>query len=216
MYKISEAVKNIGTYPQIQKIPPDYDRDRHDSIDFLSRYYLAFPNFDPYLPIFPLTKAAKLTDMLSCSYVFSSCGWLINDKFANLLADYCIAVPYRDYPAQVQTKDGGIVRYNYRHFLDASFSLLSEAILFDKSEIYHLGKTRIRSFNDYLRCQQIEEGSITCKKMIVHKAIFERYDLISFGRISIEWFSSDRLKRAIENAKITGVKFNESEEIFFV
>jgi hypothetical protein len=220
MHKIEPTCKKVGAYPQIQKIPADYDRMSPNSIDKLPRYQEEFPDFRPDFPILPLEKKAKTTDMLSCAYLNSLRGWLISAKFSQILANFK-SVPYKVYPVSVCIKNE-IVTYYWHHFITPNFA--KELVVFNKTKFTVVGTDEEKYFTSFIDYENYRNKLrksehvrfLKCTFLAVDKSKFDfSYDIFTFG-IKSGFYISDKLRSELISQKITGIDILPADDLIFV
>lgn len=155
---------------------------------------------------FDLAKRAKLTDVLS-QVTISACGHLISDRFGSLLSGFKIHNPHY-YPVTVNAKDGEHA-YSFLQVLPIDMAYIDfPRTKFQWEREFEDGEfVEIKNVEEYLSLNKTIDilSAINAKEIHLAKPI--PYDMftIDFSKAR-GCIISEKLKRAIEDAKITGAQ----------
>jgi hypothetical protein len=195
--------KEVGPdYPQANCLTQPYAHE----IKFNS-----FPNFEPKL-IYELSKRAKLTDVLSQAAI-SAHGLLVGERFKIILQGFNL-MKHKFYPVTIQTKKG-IEQYYWLHLVDSSFI---NVINYNASKFYWTKSTfrkdviKLTSFDEYQKLKK-ENGilwGVSIDEIKLNESFDSNLDLFSSIPFDMGIYVSDRLKKKIEEEKITGIQINEA------
>lgn len=199
----------IGPYPQSEGMAEYYPYKREDSIRFLGYEN----NFVPNLDAIQLSRGAKLTDMLSVVVINKLAGKILSERFKMLLQSFHL-------PKHCFFK-AKVISYKKETISDPQYYLFrllehqNKFINFDKSEFYihRRGKGKIADIHICKESdldQSPEELGLGSGQFIRPEFItlFSEadFDIFCFKHFA-GFFISERLKTAIEQSGLTGIRF---------
>lgn len=141
-------------------------------------------------------------------------GWLVSDYFKRVLEHFIIAEPYRFYPAKLKHKNNKL-DYHILHLL-----------WMDRDKEFDIPKCRFReidgitkeptgnivdSFYDKRAYDEAKLVALKSKKKLVPDSMVIRkyYDFVPLFGFTADIIITERLKLAIEQAKIEGMEIGE-------
>lgn len=211
--------KKVGRYPQAGEFIHGYDPMSENGIFKIPR--LKLPSFVPNLDGIKLHKRAKLTDVISA--IMFSRGLMIHKRVAEILNDFNLC-KHKIFKAKLYQND--IVLEDYYVIL-AEFDILPY-VDYEKTEFYsyhgpsvkYLEKIYVPDAESYLKIdyELINGPEGTYVYSLEHKdPIYLIHDfpedldyfIASFFAFPI---ISERLKIALEEAKVTGVRYKNLEK----
>ena len=206
-YSIScSTEKDIGrTYPQLHCLTQPYAHS-------LSAW--EFPHFVPKL-IFELHKSSKLTDVLSNAATGGS-GFIVSKKLKELLESFTL-MNHKYYDAKIITKKDE-VNYYWLHLCEPN---LTKQLDYDKTEFYETKyefretKIKIESYEHYKYLKSLDKDAkfgVDMENIFVNGDFNEQLDLFTFLPFSNKIFISEKLKKAMQENKITGLKLTEAPQ----
>lgn len=217
-YKLQNSIKlkEIGTFPQIQKVSKGYDLNKIDSIYNITKFTDSFPDPAPdFSALAPETKA-KMTDYISCAYINPYSGLLVNSKLKELLQKHELP-PHKFYEFSITDRNGNSYNYNWMHFLSPKYA--EEWINLRKSKfILQPDKIaiNINSPSDYAEKKSKLKGHqyIQAELASLYKQPYFDLFQIGFGDFAI--YISERLKESFINNNISGIDITETKNILFI
>lgn len=191
-------------YPQVQCVTlEDAHKFKHGE----------FPNFIPNL-VFRLELRAKFTDILSDASISAS-GLLINEKAKNIFEKFNL-IDHKYFPVTIQGTDD-----NYYWMQIVSPIQNMKWIDFPNSEFYvtdagfREDNISLNSFDDYLNKKK-KQGviwGVGIDKILFNKNFNQNLDLYTLPKLDINIYISNNLKKALEDAEITGIEFKKALHI---
>lgn len=213
IFKHAVGSKDTGkTFPQIQKMSSNYNYDSLDSIHSLSRYVKKFPDFTPNLDFLILSKASKLTDLLSLSLIGNN-GFLISAKLKKILLNYKLP-KHKYYKAKISYKNEIIENYYWLHII----SDYTQFVNYKKSDFIviknyseFVSNIEITSLKDYFVKKdelKIKNNtlSIWTKIIILNNMFDKNLNLFKISCFDNKFYINETLNEDIVKNKITGVE----------
>ena len=194
--KLSTESEIVGTWPQLD-VPKNYFKIINN---FEILQFREFPSVEPNLDDFIFKRGAKLTDLLSSYLPSTSVGVFVNQKFRDLIANFKVK-NFRFYNSSLIAADKDFSKklaenpYFFLHLIH-----VNEIIDFSQSVFEDL-KTNKMSIVD-------KEEQISPFLYPIKLFLKETPDLFR-SPFNIALLVSEALKKAIEEANITGVWFEE-------
>ena len=204
-----------GSYPQSEGMTDNYPYNREDSVWNINYDTELVPNLDAIR----LVQGAKLLDMLSSVVISEMIGKIVSENFKELLHNFRLPA-HRFFEAKVINCRKREIR-EQQYYLFRVLEHQNQYIDFDKSEFYvhrrgvgEVNTINIGTANDLEKTP--EEQGLGIGQYIKPKFItlFPEvdYDIFSFRRFA-GFFVSERLKTAVENQGLTGIKFEPADFI---
>ncbi|NOS92489.1 MAG: hypothetical protein HOP30_11240 [Cyclobacteriaceae bacterium] len=171
-----------------------------------------FPDFQPNL-IFNLQKKAKQTDVLSNAAI-NATGLLLSYKTKEILNRFNL-INHKYYEVQINQKDE-VVKYYWLHLCEPE---LINSIDYRKSTFYRTEftfreeKINLSSYKEYENLKSIDKNAsfgIDLDEIYVTEKFNTHLDLFTFLPFDDKIYVSQRLKEALINENITGLKFDEA------
>jgi len=194
--RVSTESEIVGTWPQLD-VPKNYFKIPNNFETLSSRF---FPEKSPNLENFIFKRGAKLTDLLSSYLPDLDIGVFVNQKFRDLIANFKVK-NFRFYNSSLIAADKDFSKklaenpYFFLHLIH-----VNEIIDFSQSVFEDL-KTNKMSIVD-------KEEQISPFLYPIKLFLKETPDLFR-SPFNIALLVSEALKKAIEEANITGVWFEE-------
>lgn len=186
----------VGTYPQVD-VPPKYFKVPNN---FETLSLRSFPEIDPNLEGFIFKRTAKLTDVLSSHMLHSSIGVFVDKRFKNLIENFYVKnSQFYDCSLIAADKDSSEqLSENSYFFLHLIYA--NEILDFSQS-VFEDVKTdeMVTIDNEEQRAPFLRPVTLFLK---------ETPDLFR-SPFNIALLVSESLKQAIEEANISGVRFEE-------
>ena len=206
-------------FPQVQKMAPGYDYKGPKSVYALTKAVEVFPDFIPDLDYFVVHGKAKLTDLLSVSTVDG--GFLISPRFKILLEKFNV-VNHRFYSGRLLYKKE-FHNFYWLHIISnfTSFVDYPKSTFFVYQNYTHnLGYVPIESEDDFkIKKAKLKKDNpdktitIWAEKIRLNNNFNKSIDLFTIGTFDRHYYVSDRLKKAIENEKITGCNIQSADNL---
>ena len=214
------AIKETGPqYPQVQRMGKDYDYDAPNSIHQLAE---DVPQFSPNLDHFVLHRSAKPTDLVSNG--LTGFGFIVSDRFKKVLL--CFNLPAHEfYPAKILHNRTWLTNY---YWLQIGAGMMIDLVDYKASEFYvrniakifksELGSVEVFSKGDFENKRQELKSkdsnlAMWAKKIVMNNSFSKELDMFSMTRFNADTFISDRLKKVIDEAKLTGLEVKPTELI---
>ena len=204
-------------YPQAYDFIKGYNEEAPDSLLSLYDYWDSFPNYIPNLDGVKLAGCAKLTDFVSDG--FGSRMQIVSPK-AKLTLEQFNLCAHKFYPLGLYKRK---IKHEYFLFFDGescakyvdykktSFRTLNYADDSYSEEFY------IQSEKEYWeKRNKLEQDDIfgnIIGKQIVMSRNFPKYDFFNICFLDGNTYVSERLKKAIEKAGLTGWVFNPATHL---
>ncbi len=227
LYLLGHSTKNLGRgvhFPQHQKMSEGYDYDAYNSVRKLKSN--AFSDFYPNFTSVVLSNGVTLNDLISSApipyYVL-----LVNKKFLDVVEKFNLP-PFKIYDVSViHGADLLINQYYALHILN-DFESISKYINFSNSVFWRktlfghklLERLNVKSYDELeklynARLRDYSNNSFDkntevfwADEINLIEVFFEKYDLFSAPHEFPRGFKvSQRLKDAMEESKLTGIKF---------
>ena len=215
----ASGTKETGPqYPQVQSMSKGYNYNSPDSIYQLT---IDVPKFFPNLDHFILHKKARPTDLISNG--LTSFGFIVSSRFMKILSSFNL-LDHKFFQAKVLHDKAWLNDYYWLQIA----SDLTDFVDYQKSEFYikniakvfskDLGSIEVLSKEDYdSKRKDLKEKdsnlTISAKRIIMNSNFDKTLDMFSLPRFNSETFISERLKHALEEAKLTGLGVEETELI---
>jgi len=204
-YSLSHSIETeqIGKeYPQIQSIGGTIKADASNSI---YNVYNEMPDFTPNLNYLEVHNNAKLTDVVSAS--ITSKGFIVNDKVKIILESFNLPL-HKFFPATLAHK--GVLNDNFYWFFYSGD--LSDFIDYSNTDfllVDSFGERKEISINSKKDLKTIYNNTSTLNKIrstgIKYKDSI-KLDLFESHLADSRTFISDKLKRILEENKVTGIQ----------
>ncbi|WP_139418827.1 imm11 family protein [Chryseobacterium mulctrae] len=194
--KLSTESEIVGTWPQLD-VPKNYFKVANN---FEILQFREFPSVEPNLDNFIFKRAAKLTDILSSYLPATSIGIFVNQKFKDLIANFYVK-NFRFYNCSIITADKDFTKklaenpYFFLHLI-----YVNEIVDFSLSVFKDLKTSEIITGNNENQLPMFSSP----KKLVLK----ETPDLFR-SPFDVDLLVSQSLKKAIEEANISGVWFEE-------
>ena len=137
-FTTSTELKIVGDYPQTDGMKLDYDLRKPTSVWNLPN--CSFPDFEPDLDYFLLTKKAKLTDIVSTALI-NAAGFIVSEKVKNILSEFRLP-EHKYFSAKLKYKNQIYSNYYWLHFGS------DNAALIDFNNSTFVRRDPILTFND--------------------------------------------------------------------
>ena len=210
-YSVSNsAEKEIGrTYPQL-----------HCTTQIHAHALSAweFPHFTPQLK-FDLEKSAKLTDVLSTGSI-SAHGFLVNRKVKDILVDFNL-MTHTYYTASVSLpKTGETLPYYWLHFSQPELTKqldYQNSIFYETEWTFRENVIKINSYEHYQELKSYDKKAkfgVEIDEIVVSEKFDKDLDVFIFLPFS-NLYISTRLKDALDDNKVIGLKYEEAPEVKF-
>lgn len=210
-YGLEHAITKeaVGPYPQSERMADHYYYKGSNSIRNLN-----YDNhFIPDLDAIQLVRGAKLTDLLSVVVISPMEGKIISKEFKDLLGNFDLP-KHAFYKARViNSKNQEVLEKQY--FLFRVLEHQNQHINFDRSEFYikEWGEGEVAAI-DIHNAEDLEisskERGLKAGQFVTPRFITllpdVAFDIFSFRRFA-GFFISERLKTAIEQSGLTGIRF---------
>ena len=207
--------KTIGSdYPQCISLIKNYDVTEFNSITNFSSYKGKKVAFIPNLDGLKLDLKAKLTDFISCGLGPGNDS-IISHNFFKIL-EKSVTSSFQQFNCSLYQNDEAM-EYVWLHYIYT----LENKVDFAKSEFTHVDISlqshlqKISSYNDfeYFYNTYDEYGLIRAKKTILKSPPL---DFFVIGRFNQKHYVSERLKNEMECIGITGIEFEEADDMIFI
>jgi hypothetical protein len=223
-YKLScaTATKETGSvFPQIDKLPINYDENASNSIYALGKCIAEFPKFEPNLERFRVNGRAKMTDLMSNSFLNAQ-GFFVSNKLKNILDNHFI-MSHNFYKSSLILREN-LMDYYWLHILLVPEIDLTEFIDYSLSKFYILedyftisNDIIILSKQDYVDKKALFNSqnpnkniSIRSKELYFLPNSIEKLDFFKIGSFDSDFYVSESFKNEIVKEKITGCKIEEA------
>lgn len=209
-YKLecSTEKEEIGWYPQLKSLwiaSTDYwGPESYTNTPLEGRI-----GFDIVFPKFDLEENAKLTDYVSTGALTGD-FFVISDRLLTIFQGFKMD-EYQHFPIEVGTPDGS-VSYNIIYF---PFPRTNDIIDWRSSIFKRMlpnGEVAIEFFENarsYNLAKNIHE--LQAEKLVIHAPKLALFDIFRLKWYKSGIYISERLKLAMEESRITGVRFEEAE-----
>ncbi|RPD96683.1 hypothetical protein EGM88_10005 [Aureibaculum marinum] len=212
---VSIDFKEVGIYPQSTSF---------NEIGSVQEYGLGFnaPINSIKLPELILDNKAKLTNLISVTYINRSVFLILDHSFISMLKSNDSINDFQYWNLKVLKKNSTINNYYLFHL---SYPSDIDIIDFEKSTFElsndNLGSGIKKRFEDYIDYKKEWDKTINLGNTLKFEKIFLDFrkmnsDLIRILNIDsmfIGYYISEPLKKAIEKERFTGLVFQEIEEI---
>lgn len=194
--KLSTESEILGTWPQLD-VPKNYFKVINN---FEILQFREFPSVEPNLDNFIFKKGAKLTNLLSSYLPSTSVGVFVDQKFRDLIANFNVK-NFRFYNCSLITADKDFTKklaedpYFFLHLV-----YVNEIVDFSLSVFKDLKKSEMITGNNENQLPMFSSP----KKLVLK----ETPDLFR-SPFDVDLLVSQSLKKAIEEANISGVWFEE-------
>ena len=204
-------------YPQAYDFIKGYNEEAPDSLLSLYDYWDSFPNYTPNLDGVKLAGCAKLTDFVSDG--FCSRMQIVSPK-AKLTLEQFNLCAHKFYPLGLYKR-----KIKYEYFLFFRGERCAKYVNYENTSFYVFNydddscsdEFYIKSEKEYWeRRNKLEQdgifGNINGKKIVMSHD-FPKYDFFTIGFLDGNTYVSERLKKAIEKAGLTGWVFNPATHL---
>lgn len=211
-YKIQFSLdkKEVGDFPQIRELKKGYNSTKKESCSQISRYYFGIkPDVQIDFDCLELSIKAKLTDLLSSSYLNMLTGLLISRK----VYDYFLSLRVPEhicYSALVYQKDQIIAdNYLWMHFTGN----YSQIIDFSKSQFYldhsdaNYQILKIKSLSDFEAMQSRSSYKINARQLYLKKDIALQFDIMRLGIVRNDIFITDAVRQEMIARGFSGITY---------
>lgn len=194
--RLSTESEIVGTHPQLD-VPKNYFKVANN---FEILQFREFPSAKPNLDNFIFKKAAKLTDLLSSYLPATSIGVFVNQKFKDLIANFYVK-NFQFYNCSLIPADKDFTNklaenpYFFLHII-----YVNEIVDFSSSVFKDLKMNAIITGKNENQLPMLSSP----QKLVLK----ETPDLFR-SPFDVDLLVSESLKKAIEEAKISGVWFEE-------
>ncbi len=219
LYKIEIELRNKNKKPYAERdyVPLDFDVLNEKSQGALT--YTEIPDFEPIFAEVILTTLSKEVDVIKDWGAIPGTGIILSDSFKSVLDKFTLP-PHKYYPLTIIHPKKGVLKNPHFYWLQVVTADFLDLVDFHNSQIF-LSKVLspepeqrvlVKSKRHYQ--ELIDEFFLTTYDSIcVNPTI--KYDLFYLNHISSDCYINDRLKSAIEEAKITGIEcFEPLENVF--
>jgi len=225
-YTIESACETDETgkvYPQIQKLSPEYDNHRPDSIyNYLKKSHEIndIPIDDPNLKSFVLHRYAKPSDLLSNAIIGGN-GLFVSNKLKGILQEFDLP-PHCFYPSKVLYKKETLDNYFWFFFRPIPISNVdfgNSTFFVYKSFLYNEGIININSEEDYyaqkktIKEQNPGQNITIWSSKVSFKKEFKLKELFTLSAFDSNVYISSKLKERLLEQNITGCKIEETDKI---
>jgi hypothetical protein len=211
-------------YPQIQRMKPEYDNRKSDSIySYLKQSLITPYSGKPDLDGFIMHKSAKQTDMVS-NAIINGYGFFVSDKLKAIFEDHHIP-PHRFYPAKVVHNGKPITGYFWMHIicdLTNQIDYVNSSFFIYKNYRTNEGYIKITSKDDYLnKKNQIKAEhpgrniTVWAGKICLSQDFDKGLELFEVGMFDANFYIGESLKNALISEKVTGCEMKITEKIIF-
>lgn len=204
-YKIKNS--NDGCFPQV-------DCDCVPIMQLISPWKLH--NTKLYPLEFSLNKKALLTDLLSKIAGFNT-DLLISEKFKNVISD-CNIMQHQYFDATVNTKKGPqtyfllhLCQPNLVNYID-----YKNTVFYETEWCFYKCPISIDSYEHYISLKSKDKKTsfgVKIEKLVMGKDFDRSMDMFYILPFDSSIYISERMKKIIEENKITGIKIVDEIEI---
>jgi len=194
--KLSTESEIVGTWPQLD-VPKNYFKIINN---FEILQFREFPSVEPNLDNFIFKRGAKLTDLLSSYLPSTSVGVFVNQKFRDLIANFNVK-NFRFYNSSLIAADKDFTKklaedpYFFLHLI-----YVNEIVDFSQSVFKDLKTGQLIEVNNEDQLPLF----LSPKKLVLKETL----DLFR-SPFDVDFLVSESLKKAMEEANISGVWFEE-------
>ena len=216
-YYLKYFVSSEKSNTQISEISGDHNFNDDSGIYAFAK--IDFPNISE-IKYLLLDKGAELADIMNAVMLVPS-GLLINEKVKEILSNFNLP-NHKYYSALVKDFHGKVYPYNWlqtskerdmRSYIDfklSSFKIRKDMIGLISESVQINSEEELNKIQDNL-----EFGLAVNLSSLVFKKDFSRLniDLFKVRRLGRDWIISERLKKSLEDAKVTGVRIEPAINI---
>ncbi|MFC7348962.1 imm11 family protein [Chryseobacterium zhengzhouense] len=194
--KLSTESEIVGTWPQLD-VPKNYFKIINN---FEILQFREFPSVEPNLDNFIFKRGAKLTDLLSSYLPSTSVGVFVNQKFRDLIVNFNVK-NFRFYNSSLIAADKDFTKklaenpYFFLHLI-----YVNEIVDFSQSVFKDLKTGQLIEVNNEDQLPLF----LSPKKLVLKETL----DLFR-SPFDVDFLVSESLKKAMEEANISGVWFEE-------
>jgi len=213
-YRIRHSLKDTGRkFPQVETWRGDFNVSDSNYIGN-SDNYLKKINGTAILPELLLYKSAKLTDLISSSFMGTGDGLILSEKLYKIISNYS-GHNQQFFKIKIHHKDIESDNYWYLH----PSSTNNDLIDFFESEVWELDSLVKNKRKFFTTSEEFENETkigkypkmLTIDKYVI-KNNFPDFFVLNFIEGGIGFFVSENLKNDIEKAGCTGIAFTEPNE----
>jgi hypothetical protein len=213
-FKLDESTKNkiIGkAYPQIQGLPAGYDSEDALSIyNYLDNY--PDLNETPNLPEFIVEPKAKLTDVMSCAFIYHK-SFVVSERFILAMSSFHLP-PHKFFKIKlVLNKDTIVENYYWFCFNNDQTSNIdfknSSFYAIDEFDLSNQVIVNFNDFDDYVRYSKRNYSHIIKpKNLFWHSSFQNEFDIFQV-RILVSPIVSEKFATTIKSLNLTGLEPTE-------
>ncbi|PIB34997.1 hypothetical protein BFP72_06120 [Reichenbachiella sp. 5M10] len=198
----STSLKEVGHIDQIDEGIRLIEVDERDAYQTLNRR--EWP--DPMLPldIFKLNRAAKLTDVLSCTFTQETVGLVVNEKVKSILESFRLECT-KVFPMSIHSADLTKVHEYFLFYVTESRELVDFAsstyFKMDRGRTQMIEEISLRDIDEFYDAYKKTRGGILAPQQIQFNSEPDFFR-IPWG---VSPYISERLKNALEKAQVTGI-----------
>jgi hypothetical protein len=205
----ASGTKETGIeYPQVKSMTKGYDLDAPNSVWALYAVRNEKPTFKPNLDSFVLYKKSHLTDVISAGFIGGR-GLFVSDRFKKLLQKFNLT-NHIFFPATV-IKDDQIYKYYWMHLVNSDYR---KYVVFSKTKFSNRPRLKLKNYNEYLKYNNEKDplDFLRAGFVTLNKNFNQTLDLFMISKFDQKLYASDRLIKAIKEARITGLEIKDGEK----